>query len=185
MPARPKTTDAQIIQAARDLVESKGRDWFSMNDVAASVGIRAPSLYKRFKDRSSLLAAVELQLWADLADLLAKAIIDNDPEASVMAQAKAIRAFAASHPNSYSLFFDIRSEVTEEGTSARAAAVATLLGPLGALVGPDRAFATARTLVPFLHGFISMQLANGFRLGPGLDAAFENGVTTILRGAAS
>jgi hypothetical protein len=61
--------------------------------------------------------------------------------------------------------------------------VARLVAPLAELVGPDDAFATARVLVPFLHGFISMQLANGFRLGPGLDEAFENGVTTILRGA--
>jgi hypothetical protein len=39
-------------------------------------------------------------------------------------------------------------------------------------------------LVPFLHGFISMELANAFRLGGGLDAAFEKGVSTILRGLA-
>jgi hypothetical protein len=38
--------------------------------------------------------------------------------------------------------------------------------------------------VPFLHGFISMELANGFRLGDGVDAAFETGVSTILRGIA-
>jgi hypothetical protein len=33
-----------------------------------------------------------------------------------------------------------------------------------------------------VHGFVSMELANAFRLGDGLDAAFEKGVTTILRG---
>src|ERR1700761_8899951 len=107
MPAPPKTTDAQIVQAARHLVENKGRDGFSMNDVAASVGIRAPSLYGHFESRAALLAAVELQVCAELADLLGKLIAD-DPEATLMAQAQTMRRFAKRHPNAYSLIFDIR-----------------------------------------------------------------------------
>ena len=76
MPAHPKTTDTQIIQAARRLVEIEGRDGFSMNDVAAAVGIRAPSLYGRFKDRAGLLAAVELHVCADFEHLLMNHGID-------------------------------------------------------------------------------------------------------------
>jgi AcrR family transcriptional regulator len=182
MPARPKTTDARIVQAALSLVERQGRDGFSMNDVAGAVGIRAPSLYNRFKDRASLLAAVELRVWAVLASSLGDAIVANDPGASLFAQAQAIRRFAKRHPNSYSLFFDIRSEPSEEGTKARVAALAKLMPSLVALVGEKSAFAAARVLVPFLHGFISMDLANGFRLGDGVDEAFENGIRTILWG---
>jgi AcrR family transcriptional regulator len=182
MPAHPKTTDAQIIQAARRLVESQGRDGFSMNEVAASVGIRAPSLYGRFKDRAGLLAAVELELYAEVTAVLASAIVVDAPEATLMAQAQAMRRFAREHPNSYSLFFDIRSVPTDEGTAARAALAAQLIAPLTMLVGKDHAFAAARVLVPFVHGFISMELANAFRLGGSLDAAFENGVYTIVRG---
>jgi AcrR family transcriptional regulator len=184
MPAHPKTTDTQIIQAARRLVEREGRDGFSMNDVAAAVGIRAPSLYGRFKDRASLLAAVELSVCAELEDLLGKSIIANNPEATLMAQAQAVRGFAKRNPNSYSLLFDIRSVPTEEGTAARGAAVAQLMAPLAAVVGEGQALAAARVLTPFVHGFVSMELANAFRLGDGLDAAFEKGVTTILRGLA-
>ena len=90
-----------------------------MSDVAASVGIRAPSLYKRFKGRADLLHAAENRLWADLAELLGRSIIADDPAASVMAQAKAIRTFAKQNPNKYSLFFDIRSPASEAGRSAR------------------------------------------------------------------
>jgi AcrR family transcriptional regulator len=184
MPAHPKTTDAQVVQAARHLVEREGRDGFSMNDVAASVGIRAPSLYGRFNDRAGLLGAVELQVCAELAGLLGKAVIANDPEGTLMAQAKAVRRFATRNPNSYSLLFDVRSVPTEEGATARAAALLPLMPPLAALVGEKNALAAARVLTPFLHGFISMDLANAFRLGGGLDAAFKRGVSTILRGLA-
>jgi len=164
------------------LVEREGRDGFSMNDVAESVGIRAPSLYGRFKDRASLLSAVELHVCADLVGRLSKLTIDDDPEATLKAQAQAIRRFAKRNPNSYSLLFDIGSVHTEEGTSARAAALAPLLPSLAALAGEDHAFSAARVLVPFIHGFISMELAHAFRLGGGLDVAFENGVSVVLRG---
>jgi AcrR family transcriptional regulator len=76
-------------QAARRLIECEGRDGFS-NDVPASVGIRAPSLYGRFKDRDNLLGAVELQVCAEIAALLGKLIIANDPEATLMAQWRAV-----------------------------------------------------------------------------------------------
>jgi AcrR family transcriptional regulator len=182
MPAHPKTTDAQIVQAARDLLERKGRDGFSMNDVAAAVGVRAPSLYGRFKDRTSLLGAVELLVCADLADLLGPLVRPDDPEATLVAQAHAVRRFAKSNPNSYSLMFDIRSVPTEAGAAARASALAPLMPSLAALAGEDQAFAAARVLIPYLHGFISMELANAFRLGGGIDAAFDKGVSVVLRG---
>lgn len=184
MPAHPKTTDVQIIQAARHLFENKGRDGFSMNDVAASVGIRTPSLYGRFANRAALLTAVEFQVCAELADLLGKLIVADDAEASLMAQAQTIRRFAKRNPNAYALIFDIRSVPTKEGTSARAAALAPLMPSLAALAGGGDAFAAARVLIPYLHGFISMELSNAFRLGGGVDAAFKRGVSVVLRGVA-
>ena len=182
MPARPKTTDAEIVEAARRLIESRGRDGFSMNDVATAVGIRAPSIYGRFKDRAGILHAVELELLAELAELVANAVVADAPRATLMAQSRAVRRFAQGGPNCYSLIFDIRTAKTEEGVAARSAALAPMMPSLAALVGKDDAFAAARVLVPFLNGFISMELANAFHLGPGLDAAFEHGVATILRG---
>ncbi len=182
MPARPKTTDAEIVDAARRLIESKGLDGFSMNDVAMAVGIRAPSLYGRFRDRAAILHAVELELFAELAVLFADAVVAGDPRATLMAQSHAVRRFAQAGPNCYALIFDIRTTRTEEGVAARNAGLAPMMPSFAALVGQDDAFAAARVLVPFLHGFISMELASAFHLGPGLEAAFEHGVTTILRG---
>lgn len=184
MPAPPKTSDAQIVEAARSLLESKGRDGFSMNDVAAAVGVRAPSLYRRFEDRAAILEAVELSLLRDLERALAKSTVPRRPLETLRSQARAYRAFAKANPNGYSLLFDVRSRGTEEGMRARAAALAPAMPALAALVGQENALLAARVLTPFLHGFVSMEIGEAFRLGGGLDAAFEHGVATILQGLA-
>ncbi|HEY7887838.1 MAG TPA: TetR/AcrR family transcriptional regulator [Steroidobacteraceae bacterium] len=184
MPAPPKTSDARIVAAARGLLERNGRDGFSLNDVAAAVGVRAPSLYRRFDDRAALLEAVELSLWRDLGRSLAEAIVSHQPLETLQSQARAYRAFARAHPNGYSLMFDVQSRPTEEGVSVRTDALAPALPALTALVGPEYSLLAARVLTPFLHGFVSMEIGDAFRLGGGLDAAFEHGIATILHGLA-
>ena len=153
-----------------------------MNDVASAVGIRAPSLYGRFANRAELVAAVELSLWRELGDALSRAPRRSRPVATLTELARAYRAFAKANPEEYALMFDPRSERSAEATRARAASLAPAMPFLGALVGDAAALGAARVLTPFLHGFVSMELADAFRLGGGIDEAFENGVATILAG---
>jgi AcrR family transcriptional regulator len=185
MPSPAKTTDAAVVTAARKLLEMHGRRGFSMRDVARLVGVWAPSLYGRFKHRSELIGAVELQLWSELAGALAAAPRSSDPKIMLARQAEAYRRFAKQNPRGYTLIYDAEAERTEAGRGARAAALAVSLPAFAALVGDAQAFAAARVLTPFLHGFVSMELAGAFRLGPDLDRAFTGGVATILAGLAS
>ena len=182
MPAPPKTTEEEIVGAVRELLEARGRDGFSMNDVARLVGVRAPSLYGRFADRASLIDALELALWRELRRRLERAASGRDAEEVLMSQARAYRAFAKANPESYALLYRIDADRSEEGTAARGAAAAASLPAFAELVGERDALLAARVLTPFLHGFVSMEIASAFRLGGGVDAAFENGVATILRG---
>ena len=183
MPSPPKTTDAEVVSAARNLIERVGLNGLSMSEVATAVGVRAPSLYGRFADRSALLTAVQLDLWRDLARSLERAALSsNDPVESLRAQARAYRSFAKSNAQGYALMMNVDAETTDEGKKARAAAVGLALPPLAALVGEEQALQAARVLTPFLHGFVSMEIAGAFRLGGGVEATFEFGVETILEG---
>jgi AcrR family transcriptional regulator len=186
MPARPKTSDDAIIEATRGLLESKGRDGFSMAEIAEAVGVRAPSLFSRFANRAELLDRVELALWAALAAELEAAAgvsrLQRRPLEGLAAQGRAYRRFAKANPNGYALMFDPRASQTAEGAAVRGAALAPTLPGFVALVGEDRALAAARVLTPFLHGFVSMELSQAFRLGGGIDEAFETGLEAILSG---
>jgi len=182
MPAQAKTTDAAVIAAARRLLEKKGMDGLTLTDVAAAVGLRAPSLYRRFENREALLHHVELALWSALAEVLRKAAQPADPIASLTAQAVAYRRFAKKNPYGYALLFQSAAPPSQAGLRAREQAFAASLPAFASLVGMERVLSAGRVLTPYLHGFVSMELAGAFRLGGGLDAAFRRGVATILRG---
>ena len=188
MPARPKTSDEEIIEVALKLFERKGRDGFSMSEIADAVGIRPPSLFGRFKNRAELLDKVELTLWGALARELGAATeaaeVSKRPVEALTAQARAYRAFAKANPNGYALMFDPRAAQSPAGATARAAALAPCAPAFVALVGNDNALAAARVLTPFLHGFVSMELTQAFRLGGDVDQAFETGVASIIQGLA-
>lgn len=66
------------------------------------------------------------------------------------------------------------------------AALAALGRPIVAattrLVGDDDALPAARTFVAWAHGFTTMELAGGFRLGGDVDAAYATGIELILSG---
>src|SRR6185312_4509222 len=93
-PARAKTTDDAILDAAAGLLEAGGLDALTMQAVAAEVGVRAPSLYKRVRDRAALVRAVQEAGAAELGAALREVAKGKDPRADLLAMADTFRAFA-------------------------------------------------------------------------------------------
>ena len=53
MPTPSRTSTAEIVAAGRAILEAEGFEGLTMQRVAAAVGVRAPSLYKRVDGRAS------------------------------------------------------------------------------------------------------------------------------------
>jgi AcrR family transcriptional regulator len=180
MPAVAKVSDDEILRAARRIVERDGVAALSMQAVAEAVGVRAPSLYKRFADRGALLGAVQRQLFGELGERLEVAAARPGPELALRAMADAYRAFARAHPHLYELMFAPDVPRDTAGDAARRAAAQPILSRLHDRVGPARALPTARVLTAFVHGFVSMELQGAFRLGGDVDEAFAHGLELLL-----
>jgi len=180
VPALPKTSDAEVVRAARRLIERDGEAALSMQAVAAAVGVRAPSLYKRFATRDALLEAVAAQALDELRAALTAAARTRSPALDLAAMARAYRAFARRSPRLYALVFTGQPPDAAEAQRVRAAAANPVLARLTALVDEERVLPAARLLTAFLHGFVSMELAGAFRLGGSVDDAFTFGVDTLL-----
>jgi len=181
-PAAARTSNEAIVVAARLLLEAGGVDAVTMQAVADRVGVRAPSLYKRFADRATLMTALADDVAADLAVAVAVAPAPDvrDPREALRAMAARYRAFARRAPQSYQLLFATAGVAPSPGPNALASA--DVLRLAAALAGPAEALEAARTLVAFAHGFVSMELAGAFRLGGDVDAAFDYGIETLIRG---
>jgi AcrR family transcriptional regulator len=169
MPAPAKTSDAAIVEAARRLVDADGPDALSMLAVAEAVGVRAPSLYKRFPDRDALLDAVAALALDELRARLS---------GGLAGMARAYRAWARRHPGLYALLYTRRAEGPEL-VARRAETVAPVLEALAPHVAPEERLPAARLLTAYLHGHVSMELLGAFRLGGDVDAAFEYGLARL------
>ena len=58
MPTPSRTSTAQIVAAGRVILEAEGFEGLTMQRVAAAVGVRAPSLYKRVDGRRELVRLI-------------------------------------------------------------------------------------------------------------------------------
>ena len=182
LPAPAKTSLEAIVAAGRQLLEAEGIEALTLQDVARVVGVRAPSLYKRIDGRADLVRRISNQVAAELAGAIDAAAGSGDPRADLRAMVRAARAFALAHPRAYGLLFAPLPDEWRTDPEVNAAISATILRVAGRVADPDEAVEAARTIVAWLHGFVSMELAGAFRLGGDLDAAFDYGIDRILEG---
>ena len=179
-PARARTSHDDIVAAGRELLEAGGLDAVTMLAVAERVGVRAPSLYKRFSDRGALIGAIGSAALKDLADALEPFVRDSDPAAALLEIALAFRAFAKRNPHAYELLFMSLPPGSRPPAELNARAAAPLLDVTERLVGSDRGLEAARLVTAFAHGFVSMEITGAFRLGGDVDEAYRYGVGVLV-----
>lgn len=182
MPAIAKTSNKTIITAARQLIEQAGLDALSMHTLAAAVGIRPPSLYKRFQDRDAIIRAVQQAEFADLEMQIAAVATGESPAADLRAIARSHWQFAHARPHIYRIIFAASPTKEAVDIAVRANALRPMLEACNQLVGPARGLMAARTLTAYVHGFATMEIAGAFHLGGSVEDAFLFGLDTIIHG---
>jgi AcrR family transcriptional regulator len=185
MMAFPSKTDSRTITvAAIDLLEREGEAALTLRRVAAQLGVTPNALYRYYRSRDVLVAAVANEVARRLLEAIDRALADIDEsfEADSAVRVRVLMQvyadFAATHPTLYQTF-----------TNAKASAAAELPAPfyldllwrrviaiLAPLTGQADAPAAAVTLWGLLHGIWALKQAN--RLGGGKpdsvdDFAFE------------
>ncbi len=179
MPAHAQTSTGAIVAAGRQLLEQRGMDALTMYDVASAVGVRAPSLYKRVRDRSDLVRLILDDVADELTATLDAAASSGDPVTDARAMASAFRKFAHANPVTYTLMFAPQA-ATPGATGRSVRSSATFLRIIAELVGEECALPAARMIVAWAHGFITMELAGAFRLGGDVEQAWDFGLSRIL-----
>jgi AcrR family transcriptional regulator len=176
MPTPDRTSIDAIVQAGRDILESAGTAGLTMQAVADRVGVRAPSLYKRVRNRDDLVRLITEATLRDLGERLGGIDAGTDPRRYLGELARALRAFAHDRPTSYQLIFSPMASASYE---AMALAIGPVMRVAADLAGEQYALEAARTLTAWANGFIGMELAGAFQLGGDIDRAYEFGIARL------
>lgn len=94
-----------IVSAARELAEAEGWEAVTTRKLADKVEYSQPVLYSHFKNMNAIAAAVALQGFEELADLLSKA-------SGLRGVADAYLSFATEHPALYQAMFVRPTDLT-------------------------------------------------------------------------
>ena len=182
MPTPAKTSREALARIARELIEASGPDALTIGAVAQAAGIKPPSLYKHFADRAALLKVVEIDVLHELEAYIRHGTTGATHKARLKAMASAYRAFGKAAPNRYRVIYSGNAFIDPEIRAACLFSAQPLFEELRAAgIAETRVLPVSRTLVPFLHGFVLMEIGSAFNLGGDVNEAFEVGLETILK----
>jgi AcrR family transcriptional regulator len=98
----------KLISAATRIFAAKGREGFTMRELASELGVSAMTPYRYFTDKDEILAAVRASAFDRFSDEMEGAFaVEGDAALRSHAVGEAYMRFAFSEPASYRLMFDM------------------------------------------------------------------------------
>lgn len=99
---------AALVEAAVDLVESRGPTGFTLSEAAKQAGVTPAAVYRHFEGRDDLIAEAAREGYGMFADLLEFAYNDGKPSALAAFEStgRAYLAFARKYPGHYMAMFE-------------------------------------------------------------------------------
>jgi AcrR family transcriptional regulator len=94
---------AEIVAAARRILEDGGREALTMRRVADELGIRAPSLYKHFSSKAELELALVADGMVEIGEATHEAVHAGGDEPGLALLLEAYRRCSLAHPHLYRL----------------------------------------------------------------------------------
>jgi AcrR family transcriptional regulator len=165
---------AQIIEAARQVLEGEGPDALTMRRLADELGIQAPSLYKHFPGKAGVeLALIEDGL-TDIGQVSHRAIHQPGSEGRLNALLNAYRRHSLAHPNLYRLATGgpLSRDQLPPGLEEWAG------NPWFVVTGDP---SLAQALWSFAHGMVILELDNRYPPGSNLDQTWRTGAAAFGR----
>lgn len=102
---RREATKAEIVEAAWELCRAEGLAALSMRDIAARVGMQAPSLYSYFESKHDIYDAMFAEGMRDFVDEGPDTSSDADLRKAMLALARRFVRFCTDDPVRYQLLF--------------------------------------------------------------------------------
>jgi AcrR family transcriptional regulator len=180
---RAGLTSAVVVAAAGQEADARGVNGLTLAAVAARLGVRPPSLFSHVEGLDDLRDRVAVRAVEDLGAALRDAAVGRSGEDGVRALADAYRSWALDHPGRYAATQRAPDPSDEAYVAAAQSAVDVVVAVLSGLglAGDDAVHAT-RVLRSALHGFVSLEINDGFKLALDRDESFRRLVDVVITG---
>jgi AcrR family transcriptional regulator len=171
---KSRLTPASVTEAGAALVDEIGFASLSMGLLAERLGVRTPSLYKHVSSQADLAHRIAVLAMTEVSEAIRDAIGGRAGRDALAAGAQAMRMYVREHPGRYAA-----------GNAARPA------GPDDPLIPADRRVVASwaamlrgyrldssqeihalRMLRSSLHGFATLEAADGFQIDTDVDDSF-------------
>ncbi|GAA2290782.1 WHG domain-containing protein [Streptomyces kunmingensis] len=163
--ARAGLTTERVVAAAADLADSVGFEHITVAALARGFGVKDASLYAHVKNLSELRVRVAILAGLDLADRIADALAGRAGRDALVAFADAYRGFALAHPGRYAATQqqELDPSVYDDHPALRRNLTCTYALLQGYDLAEPELTDAGRLLRSTFHGFVSIELAGGFR----------------------
>ncbi len=183
MGARAGLDRAAVVQAAARLADAEGLDAVTLARLAADLGVRPPSLYSHVAGLEGLRQELAVLGAEQLGDRLTRAAVGRTGADAILAIAAAYRSFAKEHPGLYAA--SVRAP--GPGDERLAAANQRYIDVVRAVMAPfhldgEDLLDAMRGIRALAHGFVTLELSNGFPRALDVDQTFRHVMEMYVRG---
>lgn len=184
MPKKRTLNRNKVIDKAAELADKAGKpEAVTLTALAAALNIQVPSLYNHVANLEDLQLGLALFAGQILIGRLRQTTMGQIGPDAILALAHAYRTFAHDHPGLYPLLLTAPDPDDEQRTAVAQEILQHFLLLLAScgLQGDD-ALHAIRGLRSIVHGFISLEAAEGFKIPLDPTESFELAVGTYLKG---
>ena len=173
-----------VTEAGATAADDVGFDQLSMGLVAQRLGVKTPSLYKHVDSLADLGHRVAVLAATELGDAVRDATQGRSGGEALAAATAVMRSYARDHPGRYAALNGAR--LTGDDDPLRPAR-ARLLDSFAAVLhgyplDPDQQIHALRMLRSIMHGFATLEVADGFQIDTDIDDSFTWMISFIDRG---
>jgi AcrR family transcriptional regulator len=174
-----------VAAAAAAIADRDGLAAASLTAVAGHLGIRTPSLYNHVPGLDGLRRLLAIRASATLEEAFRSTSAAGDGADRIRAMAEAFRNFATSHRGQYEALFPAPSPGEDDGLYEAMARTASVVADVFVEMGHDqeRALHLTRAFRSLLHGFVDLEINQGFGMPLDLDESFAIALDLLVSGA--
>lgn len=175
---------AAVTKAGAILADEIGFDRLSMGLLAERLGVKTPSLYKHVDSLADLAHRIAVLAATELGDAIGDATQGRAGSDALAAAALALRTYVKEHPGRYAAANGARPTGADDALiPARDRLLASFAAVLrGYPIDPAQEIHALRMLRSMLHGFASLEVADGFQIDVDVVDSFDWMLTFVDHG---